>query len=240
MRVDSLKTEADEESEDSACLGRVSLWLSPTMTKFNKNLCRKTTTTTSVLAVTNQAMMKQGYEMEHKSDTANMGGGGFMGGVGFVGAMHRGASDSEFLCGFNGNGLTAEQKLKLNIQHLQIRQKQLQLNDYDDNSGSSEETHVLAPASGCMASPNRPCLAWACKACKKKGVTVDRRKAATMRERRRLRKVSFERKARNLLAIRVFTKVTRIDKNCSITFEENLLFLTNLICYFLSLELYRK
>ena len=36
------------------------------------------------------------------------------------------------------------------------------------------------------------CLLWACKACKKKTVTVDRRKAATLRERRRLRKVSFD------------------------------------------------
>lgn len=178
------------------------------MTKFNKNLCRKT----------NQAVsMKQGYEMEHKSGAAASilaasggVGGGFMGGIGFMGAMQQHqqqhqqrVSDSEFLCGgggYNGNGgsggggggLTAEQKLKLNIQQLQIRQKQLQLQneDYDDNSVSSEDTHVLAPVSGCMASPNRPCLAWACKACKKKGVTVDRRKAATLRERRRLRKVS--------------------------------------------------
>lgn len=96
--------------------------------------------------------------------------------------------------GGGGNGgylhdLSAEQKLKLNIQQLHIRQKQLQLTDYDDNSLSSEE-HVLAPAAGCMASPNRPCLTWACKACKKKSVAVDRRKAATLRERRRLRKVS--------------------------------------------------
>jgi hypothetical protein len=36
----------------------------------------------------------------------------------------------------------------------------------------------------------RRCLLWACKACKRKTVTVDRRKAATMRERRRLRKVN--------------------------------------------------
>ncbi|XP_008215585.1 G-box-binding factor isoform X2 [Nasonia vitripennis] len=36
----------------------------------------------------------------------------------------------------------------------------------------------------------RTCLLWACKACKKKTVTVDRRKAATLRERRRLRKVN--------------------------------------------------
>ena len=37
----------------------------------------------------------------------------------------------------------------------------------------------------------RRCLLWACKACKKKTVTVDRRKAATLRERRRLRKVGY-------------------------------------------------
>jgi len=63
------------------------------------------------------------------------------------------------------------------------------LTDYDDNSLSSEE-HVLAPLS-CSAGQSRPCLTWACKACKKKSVAVDRRKAATLRERRRLRKVIY-------------------------------------------------
>lgn len=62
----------------------------------------------------------------------------------------------------------------------------------DDNSSmssmtSEEHQHILAPK--CMAGKNRPCLTWACKACKKKSVAVDRRRAATMRERRRLRKV---------------------------------------------------
>lgn len=61
----------------------------------------------------------------------------------------------------------------------------------DDSSSissvASAEEHTLAPR--CMASKNRPCLTWACKACKRKNVTVDRRKAATLRERRRLRKV---------------------------------------------------
>ena len=33
------------------------------------------------------------------------------------------------------------------------------------------------------------CLIWACKACKRKTVRVDRRHAATLRERKRLRKV---------------------------------------------------
>lgn len=62
--------------------------------------------------------------------------------------------------------------------------------DYDENSVSSEE-HVLAPLICCSNNQvSRPCLKWACKACKRKNVTVDRRKAATMRERRRLRKVT--------------------------------------------------
>lgn len=43
----------------------------------------------------------------------------------------------------------------------------------------------------CTANQNgRKCLAWACKVCKKKSSTPDRRKQATMRERRRLRKVN--------------------------------------------------
>ncbi|KAK6170417.1 hypothetical protein SNE40_018818 [Patella caerulea] len=55
----------------------------------------------------------------------------------------------------------------------------------DDSDG--HVPHVLAPG---YHGPNRRCLLWACKACKKKTVTVDRRKAATMRERRRLRRVN--------------------------------------------------
>lgn len=47
--------------------------------------------------------------------------------------------------------------------------------------------HVFAPG---QHSQQRRCLMWACKACKRKSVTVDKRKAATMRERRRLRKVN--------------------------------------------------
>lgn len=66
-----------------------------------------------------------------------------------------------------------------------------QIDMIDDTSSvsstASTEEHILAPR--CMAGKNRPCLTWACKACKRKNVTVDRRKAATLRERRRLRKV---------------------------------------------------
>lgn len=73
----------------------------------------------------------------------------------------------------------------------------------DEEQDDEEERHVLAPPSvgrnhepdahGTHGPPGpggRRCLLWACKACKRKTVTVDRRKAATMRERRRLRKVN--------------------------------------------------
>ncbi len=53
--------------------------------------------------------------------------------------------------------------------------------------GSEEDEHIRAPGA-----PHQPghCLQWACKACKRKASTVDRRRAATMRERRRLKKVN--------------------------------------------------
>ncbi|CAH8846831.1 unnamed protein product [Trichobilharzia szidati] len=56
--------------------------------------------------------------------------------------------------------------------------------DSDDETEETKEEHVIAPGS------HGQCLLWACKACKKKTMQVDRRKAATMRERRRLRKVN--------------------------------------------------
>ncbi|XP_046453392.1 myogenic factor 6-like [Daphnia pulex] len=80
----------------------------------------------------------------------------------------------------------------------------------DSDGDESTSGHILAPESSSSSSGSsvastvadhnaqhhldghqgRRCLLWACKACKKKNVTVDRRKAATMRERRRLRKVN--------------------------------------------------
>ncbi|KAI1882029.1 hypothetical protein AGOR_G00246490 [Albula goreensis] len=54
-------------------------------------------------------------------------------------------------------------------------------------TGSEEDEHVRAPSGHHQAGH---CLMWACKACKRKSSTVDRRKAATMRERRRLKKVN--------------------------------------------------
>ena len=66
--------------------------------------------------------------------------------------------------------------------------------DAEEVESTTGPGHVLAPGGsvGSVGSEHqgRRCLLWACKACKKKNVTVDRRKAATMRERRRLRKVS--------------------------------------------------
>ncbi|XP_032827047.1 myogenic factor 5-like [Petromyzon marinus] len=52
-----------------------------------------------------------------------------------------------------------------------------------------DDQHVRAPLHVGHHGPG-PCLLWACKACKRKTSTTDRRKAATMRERRRLRKVN--------------------------------------------------
>ncbi|RZC34653.1 Basic domain containing protein, partial [Asbolus verrucosus] len=62
-----------------------------------------------------------------------------------------------------------------------------------DSEDEKELGHVLEPQNtGCSPGGPRKCLAWACKACKKKTVAIDRRKAATLRERRRLRKVRVE------------------------------------------------
>ena len=64
--------------------------------------------------------------------------------------------------------------------------------DGEETTESETVEHVPHPHVLDATSPHGPrrCLLWACKACKKKTVTVDRRKAATLRERRRLRKVS--------------------------------------------------
>ncbi|KAF8790977.1 uncharacterized protein LOC129960877 [Argiope bruennichi] len=55
------------------------------------------------------------------------------------------------------------------------------------DSDDQHVPHVFVPGQN---NHQRRCLLWACKACKRKSVTVDRRQAATMRERRRLRKVN--------------------------------------------------
>ncbi|XP_077309840.1 myoblast determination protein 1 [Lithobates pipiens] len=53
--------------------------------------------------------------------------------------------------------------------------------------GPEEEEHIRAPSGHHQAGR---CLVWACKACKRKTSSADRRRAATMRERRRLSKVN--------------------------------------------------
>lgn len=54
---------------------------------------------------------------------------------------------------------------------------------------SSGEEHVLAPP-GLRSHCEGQCLMWACKICKRKSAPIDRRKAATLRERRRLKKIN--------------------------------------------------
>ncbi|KAF1372228.1 hypothetical protein PFLUV_G00263010 [Perca fluviatilis] len=54
---------------------------------------------------------------------------------------------------------------------------------------SSGEEHVLAPP-GLRTHCDGQCLMWACKICKRKSAPTDRRKAATLRERRRLKKIN--------------------------------------------------
>uniref|UniRef100_F1RYN0 Myogenic factor n=1 Tax=Sus scrofa TaxID=9823 RepID=F1RYN0_PIG len=56
--------------------------------------------------------------------------------------------------------------------------------------GDEFEPRVAAFGRTKQTCPAGHCLMWACKACKRKSTTMDRRKAATMRERRRLKKVN--------------------------------------------------
>ncbi|XP_041114084.1 myogenic factor 6-like [Polyodon spathula] len=58
-----------------------------------------------------------------------------------------------------------------------------------ETGDSSGEEHVLAPP-GLQPHCAGQCLIWACKTCKRKSAPTDRRKAATLRERRRLKKIN--------------------------------------------------
>ncbi|CAL8242177.1 unnamed protein product [Merluccius merluccius] len=60
--------------------------------------------------------------------------------------------------------------------------------DEEESSGGEGE-HVLAPP-GLQPHCEGQCLIWACKTCKRKSAPSDRRKAATLRERRRLKKIN--------------------------------------------------
>ncbi|KAF5284213.1 hypothetical protein FQR65_LT00213 [Abscondita terminalis] len=77
------------------------------------------------------------------------------------------------------------------------KKTKMKSDEYDSTESSLESddekelNHIFEPQNdNCISDGPRKCLAWACKACKKKTVTIDRRKAATLRERRRLRKVN--------------------------------------------------
>lgn len=74
-----------------------------------------------------------------------------------------------------------DQKKILNEQCCQVKNEHKSM----ENNEDKDEGHVQH-----VLGPSRRCLAWACKACKRKTAAVDRRKAATLRERRRLRKVN--------------------------------------------------
>lgn len=82
---------------------------------------------------------------------------------------------------------TEEETVEPNESSESAEQNEANESNESEPSEHVPHPHVLDAASG--HGPRR-CLLWACKACKKKTVTVDRRKAATLRERRRLRKVN--------------------------------------------------
>ena len=58
------------------------------------------------------------------------------------------------------------------------------------NNHQQPFTRNLNVSSQCVQPQRHQCLIWACKTCKRKTVRVDRRHAATLRERKRLRKVN--------------------------------------------------
>jgi hypothetical protein len=60
----------------------------------------------------------------------------------------------------------------------------------NDDQNLNTTLTPISSSSTCTALNGGKCLVWACKSCKKKSTTPDRRKQATIRERRRLRKVN--------------------------------------------------
>uniref|UniRef100_G3N578 Myogenin n=1 Tax=Gasterosteus aculeatus TaxID=69293 RepID=G3N578_GASAC len=63
---------------------------------------------------------------------------------------------------------------------------------YDQSTYQGTEDKASPSSLSPQSEPHCPgqCLPWACKMCKRKTVTMDRRRAATMREKRRLKKVN--------------------------------------------------
>ncbi|XP_068115827.1 myoblast determination protein 1 [Hyperolius riggenbachi] len=83
-------------------------------------------------------------------------------------------------CGFSSADLSFLEELEPRLVHVTLLKP-------EDPVLVTEEEHVRAPSGHHQAGR---CLLWACKACKRKTTNADRRKAATMRERRRLSKVN--------------------------------------------------
>lgn len=92
----------------------------------------------------------------------------------------------------NNSNLSTNQIKKKDLVTFQINNDFHSMQNNLDYSTSSTATLTSSSSiSMCTAnSTGRKCLTWACKVCKKKSSTPDRRKQATMRERRRLRKVN--------------------------------------------------
>lgn len=97
----------------------------------------------------------------------------------------------------NEENMTEKQFQKLNIS---VNDKKFHKKSENNNCNNATVNHILEPSA--LKNNNfhnfnnnnenvRKCLTWACKACKKKNISVDRRRAATLRERRRLRKVDI-------------------------------------------------
>ncbi|KAJ3596607.1 hypothetical protein NHX12_003011 [Muraenolepis orangiensis] len=77
--------------------------------------------------------------------------------------------------------------LHLHRHHLHHQEEDEDEDEEEEELDGDGDGHVRAPGGHHGAGR---CLLWACKACKRKTTSADRRKAATMRERRRLGKVN--------------------------------------------------
>ncbi|NP_001081292.1 myoblast determination protein 1 homolog B [Xenopus laevis] len=82
---------------------------------------------------------------------------------------------------FNSSDMSFFEELEPRLVHVTL------LKPEGPRHEEEEEEHVRAPSGHHQAGR---CLLWACKACKRKSSGADRRRAATMRERRRLSKVN--------------------------------------------------
>ncbi|TTN49594.1 Myogenic factor 6 [Bagarius yarrelli] len=78
------------------------------------------------------------------------------------------------------------------LQHLDMPEVSRLYQEYESPespSRNSREEHVFVPKA-LKPHCDGQCLTWACKICKRKSGPTDRRKAATLRERRRLKKIN--------------------------------------------------